>query len=106
MNQSPGAERARPVLGQQPPLPGDDPVAIRFVHPDTYEEQNALVPMSPYFEDENYDYDSNQMIREPYENESTSMKSSNPQMKMGNVQSNDGFTLSQGKLMFIANQGM
>ena len=105
MNPHPGLERPRPMLGQQPPLPGDEQVAIRIVQHDNAIEEQALVPMQPYSDGEQYDYDSNLMMRDSYDQESNYSSSYNSQMRMGNVHQNDGLTLSQGTLMFIANQG-
>lgn len=50
VNSQAGAERPKPVLGQQPPLPGASQAAIRYVSPDQ-EDSNALVPAWPYYEE-------------------------------------------------------
>ena len=49
-NAQPGAERPRPVLGRQPPLPGDNQTIVRYVSHEEYPEENALVPIQPYYE--------------------------------------------------------
>lgn len=82
-----------------------NPIALRYVHPEIYGKQNALVPITPYFDEENYAYDPHLMIREPYHRASIATSSPNPQMNMENLHPNEGFTLSQETLMFIANHG-
>ena len=47
---APGVERAQPVLGNQPPLPGTAPV--RFLLPDETISDGALVPVSRYYDEE------------------------------------------------------
>ena len=60
--------------------------------------------MQPYSEGDQYDYDANLMMRKSYDQEGNFSSSYNYQMRMGNMQQNDGLTLSQGNLMFISNQ--
>lgn len=45
----PGGERAMPILGQQPPLPGN--ATMRIVSPEEEGNEQALVPAYPYFEE-------------------------------------------------------
>lgn len=49
-NAQPMVERAQLVLGNQPPLPGN--AAIRMVQPNEEEYDGALVPTTPYYEEE------------------------------------------------------
>ncbi|MCO5585805.1 hypothetical protein L7F22_039737 [Adiantum nelumboides] len=105
MNHAPRAERARPVLGQQPPLPGNDQVAVRFVQSEHPAEDNALVPTWPYYEECAYEqppmYEEHTVGRELYD---PSLYGSQPS-QLSTSSQNEGFTVSQGTLMFIANQG-
>ena len=47
--QNQGGEKAMPVLGQQPPLPGN--AAVRIVTPEEEGSERAMVPVKPYFEE-------------------------------------------------------
>ena len=47
-----GVERAQPVLGHQPPLPGGAAV-VRYIHTDEEHHDGAVVPVNYYGEDEN-----------------------------------------------------
>ena len=44
-----GGDKAMPVLGQQPPLPGN--AAVRLVHTEEENNEQALVPSYPYYEE-------------------------------------------------------
>ena len=44
-----GGDKAMPVLGQQPPLPGN--AALRLVHTKKEPNEQALVPTYPYYEE-------------------------------------------------------
>ena len=46
-----GMERAQPVLGHQPPLPGA--AIVRYIHTDEEHHDGAMVPVNYYGEDEN-----------------------------------------------------
>ena len=46
-----GMERAQPVLGHQPPLPGA--AVVRYIHTDEEHHDGAMVPVNYYGEDEN-----------------------------------------------------
>lgn len=45
-----GGEQAMPILGQQPPLPGN--AAVRIMQPEEEGSEQALVPSYPYYEED------------------------------------------------------
>ena len=89
-NANPGGEKAMPVLGQQPPLPGK--TAVRLVNTEEEGNEQALVPAYPYYEksQEEMPYANMQMM--PIASSSAPKKAS--------------YQLSLNTLMFLANNGM
>ena len=79
-----------PVLGQQPPLPGN--AAVRIVIPEEENNDRAIVPVQPYCEEipDEMAYANTQMVQDP---------SYAPEMEAS-------YQMDHNTLMFIANNGM
>ena len=85
-----GGEKSMPVLGHQPPLPGN--AAVRIVSPEEEGNDRAIVPVQPYSE-ESHDktaYSQMQMVQDPTYAPETEAS----------------YQMDHNTLMFIANQGM
>ena len=86
-----GGDKDMPVLGQQPPLPGNAPV--RLVHTKEENNEQALVPSYPYYEE-----NSEERLQDTF----TSL----PSTASSSQELEASYQMDHNTLMFIAQGGM